>query len=231
LSLQYQLREQLRGRLAAGWVPPGEKLPPLLTLARAAQVSRNTVRLALAALADEGIVQLTQGAQARLRRRPSPASALAHPLVAAGALQVERVARVGAPADVARLLGLTAAAEVYLCERLRLREGRAVALERLYLSVAAFADLERILQAGEPLYTALATRYDTPVVRAEERLHAQLLDSAIAARLQLPEPCVGIVIERLTFAAIGPIEVRYSHLANAALQTVLHLSRAYLASD
>lgn len=58
ISLQCQLFEQMRGLILAGTLRSGEKLPSSRTLSQTLGVSRNTVILACARLADEGYIDM-----------------------------------------------------------------------------------------------------------------------------------------------------------------------------
>ena len=61
LPLWYQIAQQLRGRIAAGELPPGSRLPTDRQLAADLQVSVITVRQALAALVDERLIVRHRG--------------------------------------------------------------------------------------------------------------------------------------------------------------------------
>lgn len=56
-----QLAAILRGRIADGTYPPGRKIPSLLALQEEFGLSSMTVRRAVAALADEGLLRVVPG--------------------------------------------------------------------------------------------------------------------------------------------------------------------------
>jgi DNA-binding GntR family transcriptional regulator len=73
-----QIAEDLRQRIARGEFGPGALVPSELTLAEAHEVSRGTVRAALALLVDEGLVEVVPGQGRRVVGTPvnvEPASA------------------------------------------------------------------------------------------------------------------------------------------------------------
>lgn len=69
-----QIADELRGLVARGLFEPGETLPSVRRLGQQLGVNLNTVAKAYRVLADEGIVELRQGAAARLRMQGPPSS-------------------------------------------------------------------------------------------------------------------------------------------------------------
>jgi DNA-binding FadR family transcriptional regulator len=61
-QLYEQVADRLRGEIAGGALAPGTKLPSERDLARALEVSRPTVREAIAALKNDGLVETRAGA-------------------------------------------------------------------------------------------------------------------------------------------------------------------------
>lgn len=72
-SLPDQIYEQILGRLGAGSLALGERLPSETQLARAFGVSRPVVRTALARLRADGLIESRQGAGSFVLRLPNPA--------------------------------------------------------------------------------------------------------------------------------------------------------------
>ncbi|HEX7200561.1 MAG TPA: GntR family transcriptional regulator, partial [Dongiaceae bacterium] len=61
ISLWRQIAESLSADVKAGRVKPGERLATELELAERFAVNRHTVRRAMAALADQGLLRIDQG--------------------------------------------------------------------------------------------------------------------------------------------------------------------------
>jgi DNA-binding FadR family transcriptional regulator len=61
-QLYVQIADQLRREIAGGTLPPGTRLPSERDLARALEVSRPSVREAIAALKNDGLVETRAGA-------------------------------------------------------------------------------------------------------------------------------------------------------------------------
>ena len=62
-----QIADELRGLIARGELASGEALPSVRQLGRQVGVNLNTVAKAFRVLAEEGLVELRQGAAARVR--------------------------------------------------------------------------------------------------------------------------------------------------------------------
>lgn len=71
-----QIASAFRNWVARGDVSPGETLPSVRRLGQQLGVNLNTVAKAYRLLADEGLVELRQGAPARFTGSPAPAGAL-----------------------------------------------------------------------------------------------------------------------------------------------------------
>lgn len=68
----HQIADELRGQIANGELPPGSQLPAEHDLMDRYAVSRNTVRLALKRLVDEGLLVAGQGRGTFVRERYEP---------------------------------------------------------------------------------------------------------------------------------------------------------------
>jgi DNA-binding FadR family transcriptional regulator len=71
-ALYAQVADALRTRIIAGELPAGALLPAEADLAHEHGVGKDTVRDALAVLAQEGLIIRRRGARARVRERPEP---------------------------------------------------------------------------------------------------------------------------------------------------------------
>ena len=71
-----QIADRLRDQISAGQLGPGERLPSEPDLARDYDASRNTVRLAIALLTNQGLVGDRQGLGTLVSRPARPFTAL-----------------------------------------------------------------------------------------------------------------------------------------------------------
>src|SRR5829696_1575814 len=137
-----QIEEQLAGRIEAGHLAPGERLPAERELALALSVSRMTVRQALASLAARGLVErgLGRGTFVRetgtvthdLTRFTGFTGQVERSGLHAGAQVIEAV-RCPATETVADALGLEPEAPMLRIGRVRLGGGLAMTLEDTWL--------------------------------------------------------------------------------------------------
>jgi GntR family transcriptional regulator len=71
-----EIANRLRDRIESGALPPGQRLPSEPELADAYQASRNTVRLAIAALTNQGLIVTRQGLGTYVQAPARPFTAL-----------------------------------------------------------------------------------------------------------------------------------------------------------
>src|SRR3954471_10794510 len=133
-----QIEARLRAQIRAGELSPGERLPAERDLARSLGVSRMTVRQALGALAEAGLLERGVGRGTfvssagkvvhDLRRVTGFTEAVERQGLRAGARLLEARER-QPPARVAAALGLVSRESAYRIRRLRSAGGRVLAIE------------------------------------------------------------------------------------------------------
>lgn len=140
VPLYFQLSQQLEAAIEKGRLSPGSLLGNEIDLAGRLGLSRPTVRQAIQALVDKGLLVRRRGIGTQVVhsqvRRPLELSSLYDDLEAAGQQPATRVLRLEtrqATAEVAAALGIAEGADVRLLERLRLTHGDPVAYLRNYL--------------------------------------------------------------------------------------------------
>ncbi len=177
--------------IAAGHYRPGDRLPTEAALAARFGVNRHTVRHALAALAERGLVHSRQGAGVFVAQRPT-----VYPLgrrvrfhqnvLAAGQTPSRRISRSETrpcDADEARALRLKAGDPVLVVEGVSLADGQPIAAFRSIFPAARFPGLSEAVQETGSITQALAALGLTDYTRAETRLTAQLADPVLALAL------------------------------------------------
>jgi GntR family transcriptional regulator len=210
-----QIEEQLAARIESGALGAGERLPPERNLAEALDVSRMTVRQALASLAARGLVERGVGRGTFVRRVPRVVHDLARVSgftaeaerqgLAAGARIVEARAR-PAPDHVATALRIAQKSTALRIERVRLAGDRPVATEDTWLPAALFPGLLGEDLSGS-LYALMRTRYGLGPVSATERFEPVAARSYEAGALDVEEGTPLMFIERIAYAADGtPVE-------------------------
>ena len=181
----------LTEEIAAGHYRPGDRMPTEAALAARFGVNRHTVRHALAALAERGLVHSRQGAGVFVAQRPT-----VYPLgrrvrfhqnvLAAGQTPSRRISRSEtrpSDAEEARALRLRPGDPVLVVEGVSLADGQPIAAFRSIFPGARFPGLAEAVQETGSITRALERLGLTDYTRAETRLTAQLADPVLALAL------------------------------------------------
>jgi len=111
------------------------------------------------------------------------------------------------PASVATHVGLSEGDPVLLLERLRLADGRPVALESTYLVLSAVPDIDVEAVTDGSLYEYLASRHGIDLVAMDQTMEPMLLSAAEAERLESNPGAPAILSEIVGYSQDGtPIE-------------------------
>ncbi len=193
MALWSDIAETLRIEIASGLYRPGAKLPTEAALSARFGVNRHTVRHALQALAEAGIVHSRRGAGVFVTARPTD-----YPLgrrvrfhqnvMASGRTPSRRITRNETrPASdrEAEALHLPPATPVHVVEGLSLADGQPLAVFRSVFPAARFPGLPNAIAAGGSITDALAACGLTDYTRLETRLTAKLATPVLALGLQV----------------------------------------------
>ncbi|OEV04269.1 GntR family transcriptional regulator [Streptomyces oceani] len=221
VPLYFQLSQQLESAIERGLLVPGNLLGNEIELAGRLGLSRPTVRQAIQALVEKGLLVRRRGIGTQVVhsqvRRPLELSSLYDDLEAAGQQPATRVLRLEtqeAGAEAAAALGLAEGARVRLLERLRLTHGEPVAFLRNYLPPDVLkpevAELERtglyrlLRGAGSTLHSAR----QSVGARSASAAEAELLDEQAGAPL--------LTMQRTTYDDTGRAVEYGTHLYRAS---------------
>lgn len=223
IPLYYQLENLLREKILSGAFVAGDRLPTESDLVRDYGVSRITVRQALTALAEEGLIERQQGrgtfvAERRTRRRPFEGAihltgsldelidmALDTPI------KVLETTRIEADQREAELLGLQSGEPVYRFKRLRLREGKPFSLIVNYLPAEIGARFTNEELSSGSLLRLIETKFGAPLHSAKQQITADLADPYVAGLLDVRVGAPLLSIERTVYTEGGrPVE--YVHV-------------------
>jgi GntR family phosphonate transport system transcriptional regulator len=190
-SLWSAIAATLTSEIAANHYRPGDKLPTEAALAARFGVNRHTVRHALAALAERGLVHSRRGAGVFVAQRPTDYSLgrrvrFHQNVLAAGQTPSRRISRGETrpcDAEEARALRLGAGDPVHVVEGVSLADDQPIAAFRSVFPAARFPGLIRQVEATGSITAALAASGLTDYTRAETRLTAQLADAVLALAL------------------------------------------------
>ncbi|MEM9779461.1 MAG: GntR family transcriptional regulator [Pseudomonadota bacterium] len=209
--LYVQLRRRLTEGVAQHILPPGSPLPPEREIAQITDLSRVTVRKAIRALADEGVIVQRQGSgsfiatrgpelEQPLSRLTSFTEDMARRGMASASVWLERGVFMPSPEEVVAL-ALSTEASVSRITRLRTADNRPMALERAALPTEVLPDP---MAVETSLYEVLGARGMRPV-RAIQKLSAINVLGEEAARLEVAPGTAGLRIERLSYRPDGQV--------------------------
>ena len=172
LPLHMQLSELLIRDIAAGRLVDGERLPPEREMAVRHGVAVGTLRKALQALQEKGLLERVQGSGNYIRVQadaPSVYSFLRLELADGGGLPTARVLSVDRlPKDPA-LPPFGQHPEGHRIRRLRFLSGTVAAVEEIWLD-AAYAERLTVADLSDSLYYFYANRLNLRIARAEDRV-------------------------------------------------------------
>lgn len=209
--LYVQLRRRIEAGIDTGALAPDTALPPERDLASLTGLSRVTVRKAIADLASRGLVVQRQGSgswiaparprvEQQLTRLTSFTEDMARRGLATETRWLERGLFLPGPEERAAL-GLAEDSQVARLARLRLADGRPMAIERASLPPEI---LPNPLSVQTSLYEVLGGSGHAPM-RAVQRITAVNIGPDEAALLGLAPGAAGLSITRLSYLADGRV--------------------------
>jgi len=211
-----QLLDILRNRILSSEFAPGDKLPSEEELILAYEVSRGTVRKAVAQLEAEKLVRTEQGIGSFVHSM-HPRAIPFHFIDSRSVEQdssYEMLAQevVPAPLDVAERLRILPGTPVIHIGRRRWARGRAVAHTVRYLPEVLCPSVVHEDLTVRSVHELLVRNSELPLLRAEVEIEAHKLTPEEALCLDTETGAAGIVVERLTYTAPNRPAVWYRGL-------------------
>lgn len=206
--LYVRLKHTLR-TLIATELSPGDQLPSETVLCETYGLSRTTVRLALGALADEGIISRQQGRGSFVtppKRPVSSAEDMADALAEIGHLLDLRVVSLESmlPDErVAETLQVSSTASVYKVRRVWLMEDLPFCYQVSYVPVALIPGLTVTALETDPGYASQTGLFDAASARVEESVEAILADRYRASVLGISPRSPLLAVERVIYIRTG----------------------------
>ena len=199
----------LKREIAAGRFAEADLLPGERELSQMLDVSRTTLRRAIAGLVEEGVLVHRHGAGTFVRRSlphvEQPLSRLTSFTedmqlrgLAASSKVIERGAFLPTPEE-SMMLDISLSEMVFRLSRLRLADGVPMAIEHAAVPMRFLGGPERV---RDSLYAGLEQAGFRPV-RAVQRLRAVLVQPAEAALLDVPKGSPALDIHRVAYVADG----------------------------
>lgn len=211
VALWRQVADGIERAIADGKFVAGERLPGETEIAGTYRVNRHTVRRALAALAERGLVRAERGSGTYVESRR-----LAYPLrsrtrfseiVGAGGRE-PRGQLIGAseePAtrELAQQLRVKTGEALIRIEALRLADRTPICIGSTWLSAQRFPDAERIYASVRSMTKLLAHYGIREYRRASTNITAAIVDATDAARLELALGRPVLVVDSTDVDAAG----------------------------
>ncbi|MEM8552416.1 MAG: phosphonate metabolism transcriptional regulator PhnF [Pseudomonadota bacterium] len=199
-----ELHRALREAISDGTLRPGQSLPTQSALSATHGLSRHAVRLALAALEREGLVESWQGKGAfvkaeRLAYEIGPATRFSNNMQASGitpGLRFLRAMRRPADVEAARLLALTPGEPLLTAELVRLADEAPVVLARHSVRASRFPNFGGDVSETRSVTEALARGGVQTFRRANTIIEARLGTQQEAA-------CLGITLTQPVLISTG----------------------------
>ncbi len=206
-----QLRRRIQLAIDEGVLKENEPLPSEREIAVITDLSRVTVRKAVAGLVEDRTVVQKRGSgsfvaprvrkvEQRLSSLTSFSEDMARRGLAASSEWLQRGLFPASPEEIFAL-GLSSGERVARVERLRKADGIPMAIERASLSEKILPNPEKV---SSSLYAVLRSTGMQPV-RAIQRISARCLEAVDAEILKIPIGSAGLKIERVSYQGTGQV--------------------------
>lgn len=208
IPLHIQLVTQIEKQVSRGVWKAGEKIISERALMELGNISRATVRQALASLVQAGVLEKIQGAgtfvkQQKIEQPMNAAYSFSQQLSQLGLSFEDKLLHrevLTAPDDLAARLQLAKRSKVIYIHRLRMIAAEPFMISKAYVPYYLCPELAEESLEGS-LYTALVDRYNLPVTRATDKIEALAANTVISRQLNLPLHAPVFFVERLAYTS------------------------------
>ena len=211
MPLYSQIKEKLLAAMARGEFKPGDRLPPQRELCLRYAASHMTVRRAIDDLVAIGVISAIPGkglfvAEAKQETEATPLISFTEDMARRGmqaANQVLEAELTGAPTILAKALGVEVGSALVYLRRLRLADGRPMALQTNYLVHAYCPGLLAHDLNQNSLFTILKSHYGLQIANYSATVEAVMASENEAGLLGLTLPAALLVTEQITYLEDG----------------------------
>ncbi|HEX7735674.1 MAG TPA: GntR family transcriptional regulator [Ktedonobacteraceae bacterium] len=211
VPLYVQLKEMLREQIRSKAWKPGDRIPTEEAIKDHFQVSRATVRQAIAVLEQEGHLIRHQGrgtfvSQPKIEMKLQNFYSFTQDMGERGLHPETRIVMFDVilrRSGVAEILEVPEMEPLVKLIRLRMANGEPIMLETTYVPQRLVPDLTEEDIATHPLYELLENRYQMRLSRAVESFEPILIDEFAAKMLDVPKGSPALYLERIGLLADG----------------------------
>lgn len=229
-----QICESLRARILAGEWARGAQIPTEAELCEAYDVSRVTVRQALALLVRDGLLVRGRGRgtfvkEANLTAAPRSVSSFSAELRELGMKPGSRILHteiVPAAPEIAAEMDVEVDSELISIRRLRTADGLPIGVQNTLLVASRFEGLLDVLQDSASLYQVMQDYYGVVASGATEVFKVTAVDEDDAVLLDCEPGQLAFEVTRVTFDERGVYERTLSVLHGDRYQIRIALQNA-----
>lgn len=211
VPLYVQLKEILREQIRSKAWKPGDRIPTEEAIKEHFQVSRATVRQAIAVLEQEGHLSRHQGrgtfvSQPKIEMKLQNFYSFTQDMAERGLHPETRIIQFDVilrRSGVAEILGVPEMEPLVKLVRLRMADGEPIMLETTYIPERLVPDLTEEDLAAHPLYSLLEDRYHMRLNQAVESFEPILIDDFAAKMLDVSKGSPALYLERIGLLADG----------------------------
>jgi GntR family transcriptional regulator len=200
--LYYQISEYLRERINLD-LSPGDRLPSENQLMKEYHVSRNTVRLAIDRLSKQGLVNSVKGKGTfvngeRLQYGLFKLVGFTEEMNRLGLVpssRILKIERMRPPEPVQTLLGLTPDQDAFFISRLRLANGKPIALNHSYYPCHLCPTLDQEDLGRGSIYQTIEKKYGLLIGYANQTIRPAVADREQSELMQVPHGSPLLLVE------------------------------------
>lgn len=215
LAVWRQIAAAMEQAIRRGDYRPGEQLPTEKQMADRFGVNRHTVRQAMNRLAETGVVSIEQGRGMFVAESPLDYALGARTRFTENLLTRQKkptrelvfAEQIGAPAEIARALGIPSGANLWQIETRNSADGRPVSVSSHYFAADRFPDIAEHFRRHGSITAALKAAGVADYQRRSTRVTARLVSAGDARLLGMPRTRPVLVSETVNIDPRGrPIE-------------------------
>ena len=215
IPIYVQIEEILKQRIYLEEYKIGENIPSERELSLQFDVSRMTVRQSITNLVNSGLLYREKGrgtyvANPKLEQPLMGLTSFTEDMKARGmepSSKVLRFEKIVPPMDIARDLLLEQGEEVFFVVRIRSADSKPMAIERTYIPVKVYPELDEKKIMGS-LYALIEAKFHQKIGNAIQQMEAAIVANEDSKYLQINSTAPVLIIKRTSFLADGiPFEL------------------------